>query len=447
MSPILAALFATTALTVHPATLHPAAQEAAQGQGSQTTPATPESELRDLGDGLYMITGEGGNIMVSTGADGAFVIDDQFDRLAEKNLALIEEVSEEPIVFVLNTHYHGDHTGGNLAFYNAGATIIAHENVRRRLAEAADKEDGALPVITFSENVTFHWNDQSIRVMHVPNAHTDGDSFVFLPQANVIHSGDLVFSSMYPYIDVEAGGSVDGMLSGLNRIRQLANSETQIVPGHGPLSDEDDVTAQIDLLRTARRLVREQMMEGHDVEAVVEADPLADYNEDWAWRFVSGEKMVRQLFADLMATDTDAKAAVEAGSTADAAETTASAEPPEETAAAEETEEAPETEETAAPAADDASAADAPVPANRDAALDAAVADTSDTSDAPEEENTEDGLGLQDRLEDAQNAAQAAAAAARRRAEQAIDAVRGSGAEEEAASAEENADPDASDAE
>lgn len=249
--------------------------------------------------GLYVITGQGGNILFSTGEDGTFVVDDQFERVAEKNLALIQEVSDGPIVFVLNTHYHGDHAGGNPSFVRAGATIVSREAVRRRLAGNDEIDPDTLPVITFEEAASFYWNGQPIRAVALRDAHTDGDAMAYFEGSDVLHTGDVLFAGRYPYIDVDGGGSVDGMIAALERIIEFAGPDTKIVPGHGPVGTEAEAQATLDMLRGARAAVMARIEAGDDRDAAIKADPLADYNEAYGWSFISGERMVGQLYDSL----------------------------------------------------------------------------------------------------------------------------------------------------
>ena len=301
---------------------------------------TPEQARQDLGDGLYAITGQGGTIVFSTGADGTFVVDDQFDRVARENLDLIDAVSDGPIVFVLNTHYHGDHTGANVAFTRAGATVVATERVRERLARGntdgagADEPDreAALPVITFNDAMTFHWNGETIRAVSLPDAHTDGDAMVLFEGADVLHAGDVFFSGRFPYIDVEGGGSVDGMIAGLERIIEVAGPETTVVPGHGPIGDESAVEDALAMLRTAREAVRARIDAGDTREAAVAAQPLADLAETYSWGFIDADRMTGQVYDSLTAASED-----DAADTTDAAGAAPDAPPaaPAETDAAE----------------------------------------------------------------------------------------------------------------
>lgn len=298
------ALFATTMMTLHPAPATMLVQSA--------DPATRE----DLGNGLYALIGRGGNIVFSTGRDGTFVIDDQFADNAASNISLIREVDPKAIVFVLNTHHHGDHAGGNSTFAKAGATIVAQDNVRTRLQEEVSEgkiDVSALPSITFSDTSTFHWNDRDMKLTHIPHAHTDGDAMIQFLKANVIHTGDIMFSGRYPYIDLSADGSVDGVIAGLKQIYELADENTVIVPGHGPISTREDVKKAYTLLEETRALVCAEMMKGLDRDAVIAAAPLAKFDETYAWAFIDGPKMTGILFDDLMNTDSEAKAAVEQG--------------------------------------------------------------------------------------------------------------------------------------
>ena len=259
----------------------------------------PEQTRQPVGDGLYVITGQGGNILFSTGADGTFVVDDQFDRVADANLRLIEEVSDGPVVFVLNTHHHGDHSGGNAAFTAAGGTVVATERVRARLAEADPDADG-LPVLTFSDAMTFHWNGDTIRAVSLRDAHTDGDAMVYLEQADVLHTGDILFAKRFPFIDVSSGGSIDGMIGALQRILDVAGPDTIIVPGHGPVGDEATVEDSLAMLRRARALVMARIEAGDDREAAIAAKPLAELDA-YSWRFIDADRMVGQTYDSLVA--------------------------------------------------------------------------------------------------------------------------------------------------
>ena len=246
-----------------------------------------------VADGLYMLQGAGGNIGLSVGEDGAFVIDDQFAPLSDKIKAAIAAITDKSVEFVLNTHYHGDHTGGNEAFGKAGAHIVAHDNVRARLDSDERVPDVALPVITFSKKISFYRNGQTINVFHQKNAHTDGDAVVSFPDLNVIHMGDLMFSGFYPYIDVDAGGSINGYITALKNVHRFANDETKIIPGHGPLSSRADVATLIELLESVKARIQPLIDQGMDEDEIVARDPLAATNGQYGNGFINGERMTR----------------------------------------------------------------------------------------------------------------------------------------------------------
>ena len=199
-------------------------------------------EVQQISEKIYMLKGQGGNIGLSIGEDGVFVIDDQFAHLTSKIDSVIKTISSIPLKYLVNTHYHGDHTGGNENMANLGATIISHDNVRKRL-EANPTRNGtippkkALPVITFNDKLSLYINGEKVLVFHVENAHTDGDAMLYFTQSNVLHTGDIFFNGLYPYIDLDSGGSVIGYIEAVKRALIVINDETKIIPGHGKLSD------------------------------------------------------------------------------------------------------------------------------------------------------------------------------------------------------------------
>jgi glyoxylase-like metal-dependent hydrolase (beta-lactamase superfamily II) len=269
-----------------------------------------EIKTTELVDGVYMLEGAGGNIGLSTGEDGAFVIDDQFAPLSGKIMAAIAAVTDEPVAFVLNTHWHGDHTGGNEPFGAAGAHIVAHDNVRTRLKEGLTRAsgrvtppapDGALPVITFSKAMSFYWNGRDIRVWHPENAHTDGDAIIFFNDVNVVHMGDIFFNGGYPFIDLESGGDMDGYIAAKEKVLEKVDDDTKIIPGHGPLASRADLQNTVDMLKDVRARVQAQIDAGLDADAAVAADPLKDLNGKWGQGFINGEAMVRTAYASLSA--------------------------------------------------------------------------------------------------------------------------------------------------
>ena len=295
MSACAAALVSGLALPTLPAFAHITVL-----QGDEVTIKTT-----DLGNGVYMLEGQGGNIGISVGEDGVFMIDDQFGRLAEKILAAVAEVTDKPVEYVLNTHWHGDHTGGNEAMAAEGATILSHDNVRARLKvgsaerNVAPAVEAALPVLTFSETTTFYWNGHEIHVFHFPNAHTDGDALVHFRDLNIMHLGDTFFAGRYPFIDLASGGTVDGYIANLEAVASLSDDETQIIPGHGPLSGKADVITMIDMLKGAKAAVKALVDKGMSEDDIVAADPLASYNDTYAWGFINGERFTRTLVQDL----------------------------------------------------------------------------------------------------------------------------------------------------
>lgn len=262
---------------------------AAAGQAAaQDDMADVEIGVRELGNGLYLLTGRGGNMGLSVGEDATFLVDDQFAPLTPKIQAAIADLTDRPVDFVFNTHWHFDHVGGNENFGEAGALIVAHDNVRERMStdqflEAFNREvpaspPEALPVVTFNDKVTMHLNGEAIRAFHTPHAHTDGDSIIYFEGANVFHMGDTFFHKLYPFIDGSSGGSVDGVIEAANAVLAMTDAESIIIPGHGPLATRDDLRAYRDMLATVRDSVRAMIADGMSVEAVQAARPTADFD-------------------------------------------------------------------------------------------------------------------------------------------------------------------------
>ncbi|MDE2804872.1 MAG: MBL fold metallo-hydrolase [Gemmatimonadota bacterium] len=254
---------------------------------------------------LFMLLGRGGNIGLSVGEDGAFLIDDQFAPLTDKILAAVAEVTDQPVRWVLNTHWHGDHTGGNENLGNAGAMIVAHRNVYRRMnpAEFADlvgrssqAPRAALPVVTFDEGVQFHWNGRRIAVTHIGKAHTDGDAIVHFPRANVFHMGDTFFRGRYPFVDVDSGGGVDGVIAAANFVLERSNEGTRIIPGHGDLASPEHLREYRDMLETVRMRVASLVANGRTEDQVVAAAPTADLDDIWG---ANSERFVRAVYQSL----------------------------------------------------------------------------------------------------------------------------------------------------
>ena len=268
-----------------------------------------EIETVPVADGLPMHVGAGGNIGLSVGEDGAFVIDDQYAPLSEKILAAIAALTDADVEFLVNTHYHGDHTGGNEAFGAAGALIIAHDNVRARMSTAQFREifdqslparpAGALPVVTFSDEMTFHWNGDTIRALHVAPAHTDGDTILQFQNANVIHMGDTFFNGFYPFIDVGSGGDINGIIAGGYRALAIANEDTAIIPGHGPLSDAAGLAAWLEMLKMTRVNMQSLIDRGLSEDEAVAARPTAEFDGQYGGGFMNPENFNRLLYQSL----------------------------------------------------------------------------------------------------------------------------------------------------
>lgn len=266
-------------------------------------------ETIPLRDGIYMLVGEGGNIGVSVGEDGVFLIDDQHAPLTEKILAALEDISREPVRFLINTHWHFDHTGGNENFGEAGVTIVAHDNVRDRMSteqvvEAIGRTfppspDAALPIITFNDTMTFHLNGETIHAFHVDSAHTDGDAIIHFREANIIHTGDTYFNGFYPFIDVDSGGSIEGMIAAVEGLLLLIDDETHIIPGHGPLSNREEMIAYLEMLKTVRDRVKTAIDQGISPEDFIASEPMADFPSTWGEGFLSTEQFLQIVYADL----------------------------------------------------------------------------------------------------------------------------------------------------
>ena len=264
---------------------------------SLSTPlAAQDSEVKiqriTVTDNISMLLGKGGNIGLFTGSDGTFLIDDQFAPLTGKILAAVKEAGGDTPRFLMNTHYHFDHTGGNENLGKAGSLIIAQDNVRKLMsietvlkafnATIPAQPKDALPVITFGQDLSLHFNDETIHAIHMPNAHTSGDSVIFFEGANVVHAGDIMFNGMFPFIDSDHGGSLKGMIDAVEKLLPLVDDDTRIIPGHGPLASKADLKAYHGMLSTAYQRLSQLKAEGNDLKAIVAAEPLADLEKNWA---------------------------------------------------------------------------------------------------------------------------------------------------------------------
>ncbi|HZE11473.1 MAG TPA: MBL fold metallo-hydrolase [Burkholderiales bacterium] len=261
-----------------------------------------------VASGIYMLEGEGGNIGVSAGEDGVFLIDDQFAPLTPKIVAAVKAISDKPIRFLMNTHWHGDHVGGNENLGKAGVVIIAHDNVYKRMsvggAITALKQNyapaprAALPVVTFNQTATFRLNGDDVTSTHLPPAHTDGDAFVRFAKANVVHTGDVFAAYRYPFMDVESGGSVKGVLRAIDAMLPMMDDNTRVIPGHGGLSSKKDVLAYRRMVSTAIAKVEPMVKSGKTLQQVIDAKPLREFDEEWG-KFRKPEAFVEIVYNGL----------------------------------------------------------------------------------------------------------------------------------------------------
>lgn len=259
-----------------------------------------------LAPGVYMLTGAGGNIGLAVGDDAVFVVDDQFAPLTPRILGAIATITSKPVRFVVNTHWHFDHTGGNENMGKAGALIVAHENVRKRMStdqfiEALNRREsaappGALPVVTFTDGVTFHINGDSLVVTHSPRAHTDGDAIVYFAKANVLHAGDTFLSAALPFVDLSSGGSIQGVIASAERVVAMTNDQTKIIPGHGPVADRARMRAFRDMLVALRDRMTAEVAAGRSLDQVLAANITAGYAKEWPG---GHERFVRLLYQEL----------------------------------------------------------------------------------------------------------------------------------------------------
>ncbi|MGB8495052.1 MAG: MBL fold metallo-hydrolase [Candidatus Acidiferrum sp.] len=262
---------------------------------------------------IYMLEGEGGNIAASVGGDGIVIVDDQFAPLAEKIQAALKNlgITDKPVRFVINTHYHGDHTGGNEPFANTGSTVIAQDNVRKRLETGGTGGNGssikmdykaapqaALPVITFEHDVTVHLNGEDIRALHFPAGHTDGDAVIFFPKNNVVHMGDDFVRYGFPFSDVASGGSVQGMIDAMEKASALLPADVKVIPGHGALSNLDDVREFVKMLKETSAAVQKALNEHKTLEQMKQEKILEPWKK-WSGGFIDSDKFIETLYNSL----------------------------------------------------------------------------------------------------------------------------------------------------
>jgi cyclase len=260
---------------------------------------------------IYMLEGAGGNIGVSAGSDGILIVDDQYAPLAEKIRAALKGINQGPLKFVLNTHFHGDHTGGNPTF-GAEAPVIAQENVRKRLAAGSVIRGNrtepmvgpGLPVITFQDSVSVHFNGEEIRVIHYPHGHTDGDSVIFFTKSNVVHMGDDFFAGRFPFVDLESGGSVQGMTAGVEKVLAQIPADAKVIPGHGPLSTVNDLKAYRHMLVATTAIVQKQI-KAKKTLAQIQAQGLPPEWKEWGSGFIDTKTWIETIYNSLTQTMPD----------------------------------------------------------------------------------------------------------------------------------------------
>jgi glyoxylase-like metal-dependent hydrolase (beta-lactamase superfamily II) len=271
-----------------------------------------EYRTEKLTEHLFVLFGAGGNVAVLTGADGALVVDADVVEMSPKLRAALSLVSDKPVRFLIDTHFHFDHTGGNPTFGRGGTVIVAHDNVRARLMtrqvidlgveipmEPAPRE--GLPVITFADGLRFHVNDEEISVIHAPHAHTDSDAFVFFEKANVLHTGDLMMSIGYPFIDAGNGGSLGGLIAAQEKALGLVKDTTRVIPGHGPLVTRSELQAYHDALATIYKRISDLVKKGRSLEQIKTAAPTREFDERWGKGVISPDMLIQRAFIELKA--------------------------------------------------------------------------------------------------------------------------------------------------
>jgi len=289
------------------------------GYGQQQDFSKVQIKVTKVSGNIYMLEGEGGNIAASVGEDGIVIVDDQFAPLADKIQAALKNlgITDKPVRFVINTHYHGDHTGGNVPFTNAGSTVIAQDNVRKRLEQGTPSGVGgsntrqvppaakaALPIITFDHDVTVHLNGEDIRALHFPAGHTDGDAVIFFPKNNVVHMGDDFVRYGFPFIDVASGGSVQGMIAAMEKVSLQLPPDVKVIPGHGGLSNLEDLRAFVSMLKETSATVQKAIDEHQTVEQMKQ-EKILDPWKKWSGDFIDSDKFIETLYNSLTGTKGD----------------------------------------------------------------------------------------------------------------------------------------------
>lgn len=258
--------------------------------------ANVEISATPIKGSVYMLQGAGGNIGVSAGDDGVLIIDDQFAPLAEKIASALGELGSNSPKYVINTHFHGDHTGSNAFFHeHKSATILAHENVRVRLASGEAPNRAALPVITYDTGIKIHFNNDTLHVFHLPSGHTDGDSVIWFEQSNVLHTGDLFFNGLFPFIDLTSGGTVEGYIAAVEHLLAKINDDTVIIPGHGPKGTKADYQRFLSMINETYWAVNAAKANGMTEQQIID-EGLAKKWKKWNWAFINEEKWIKTLY-------------------------------------------------------------------------------------------------------------------------------------------------------
>jgi cyclase len=269
-----------------------------------------EIKVTKVAGNVYMLQGAGGNIGASVGEDGIVVVDDQYAPLADRIQAALKGITDKPVRFIINTHYHEDHTGGN-SYFQKQAPIIAHDNVRKRLESGGGAGNGgsmhmefkpapkdALPIITFDHDVTVHLNGEDIRALYFPAGHTDGDSVIFFPKSNVVHMGDDFVTYGFPFIDVDSGGSIDGMIDGVEKVIAQVPADVKIIPGHGAVSSVADVRAYLEMLKATREVVAKAIKDGKTLDQMKQAKVLEPWKK-FSGDFVKEDTFIETIYNSL----------------------------------------------------------------------------------------------------------------------------------------------------
>ncbi|NKB44713.1 MAG: MBL fold metallo-hydrolase [Alphaproteobacteria bacterium] len=281
----------------------------AQQASAQLSPDTAQIRASAVRNGIHMFMGAGGNLAVSIGSDGVLIVDDQYAEMTAKIDAAIAELTDKPLRYVINSHWHWDHTGGNENYGRAGKTIVAHDNTYVRMSsdqfveafnfnQPASPQE-ALPVITYNDTATLRFNDLTIRMIHVPNAHTDSDAFIHFTEANVVHTGDVYVTSSYPFIDASTGGTLNGEIAALERLGDITNQDTIIIPGHGAISDRAGAMKTLTMLKGMKAITLQAISDGKTLKQFLDGNPTKAYDPDFSVRADQGKVFATRLYQEL----------------------------------------------------------------------------------------------------------------------------------------------------